>query len=249
VHAEKYGADMMIASFFCNPFYFLDVMSDSLISGIVSGLLVAAFLLICRRFWNGTVIPWFEERVYKDAKIEGEWFSVYPTWQDKREEAILLTRHGHAVTGVITCTNGEDEGEQYDVHGSFRNMILPLVYEAHDRSKTDRGTITLKLTRNAVTLEGKLAYYHDPQDAIDNADVIWFRSKGERVKYIEQVEAHKKSYDDYRKRHAESESARQRLRRQTSPKRGENVASEPESNPKTQSRHEEKPNGESKEAS
>jgi hypothetical protein len=75
-------------------------------------------------FLERILVPWFEERVYKDAQIEGKWFSLYPTTEEHRQETISLTRHGHAVTGTMICTAGFDEGEQYQLSGSFRNLIL-----------------------------------------------------------------------------------------------------------------------------
>ena len=185
-------------------------MLGNLIAGVVSGLFVTVSVFAFRIFWLSKIVPWFEERVYKDAKIEGEWFSLYPMIEGRRQEIISLKRHGHAITGTIICTRSEgDEGEQYDVHGSFRNMILPLIYETHDRSKTDRGTITLKLTQNAKQLTGRIALYSDKEDTILSTDVIWFRSKKRLEAYLADLETlDKATVEEYRQRLAESEKAR-----------------------------------------
>ena len=45
-------------------------MTDNIIIGLVSGLAVTLFALVFRNFWNAIIVPWFEERVYKDVKIE-----------------------------------------------------------------------------------------------------------------------------------------------------------------------------------
>jgi hypothetical protein len=142
------------------------------IVGITSGLVVTLSVVVFRALWISKIVPWFEERVYKDAKIEGEWFSLYPTWSDLRQEMIFLIRHGHEVTGTIMCTKGQDEGEKYDIQGSFRNMILPLIYEVNDRTKTDRGTITLKAVENATRLEGVIGLYSNRTDSIRSSNVV-----------------------------------------------------------------------------
>ena len=152
-------------------------MPENIIAGLISGLFVALFILVFRSIWNRIVVAWFEERIYKDAKIEGKWFSLYPASNGLRQETISLNRHGHAVTGRIICTNGADEGQEYAVQGSFRNLILPLIYENDDSTKTERGTITLKSVENGQRLEGKVASYYDSRDIIVALDVIWFRSK------------------------------------------------------------------------
>ena len=152
-------------------------MTDNIISGLISGLLVTALVFFCRSFWIKTIRPLFEECVYKDAKIEGQWFSLYPTTIDYSQEVITIQRTGHAITGSITTTNGRDRGKDFKIHGSFRNLILAVIYESDDRKRTDRGTISLKLKHNGQKLEGHVSHYADRTDDIDTSEVIWFRDR------------------------------------------------------------------------
>jgi hypothetical protein len=201
-------------------------MLGNLIAGIVSGLFVTLSVFVFRILWKSKIEPWFEERVYKDAKIEGQWLSVYPAMGSdagKRQEIIVLTRRGHAVTGTMTCikNGGRDDGQQYDLYGSFRNMILPLTYETHDRQKTDRGTIALKLTYNAGRFEGSVALYVDATDSIQSTDVVWFRSKKDVETYLHDLETSEKAaLEEYTKRSKEAAEAAQKLKRETAPKQG-----------------------------
>lgn len=184
---------------------------DNLITGLVSGLIVTLLVVVFRAFWERILVPWFEERVYKDAQIEGKWFSLYPMTEEHRQETISLTRHGHAVVGTMICTAGLDEGEQYQLSGSFRNLILPLVYETESKSKTDRGTITLKLVGNAQELRGKLAAYYTPEDTIKATEVIWFRSKTDLDELLTKVVAHEKQLKAIRQSEREAAAAKQKL--------------------------------------
>jgi len=195
-------------------------MLGNFIAGLTSGLFVTLCVVVFRALWISRIVPWFKERVYKDAKIEGEWFSLYPTFGNERQEYVTLKRHGHAVTGTMTCIKGgSDEGQQYDVEGSFRNMILPLTYEAHDRERTDRGTITLRLTRNAKRFDGKIALYKDIDDSIASTDVTWFRSKKDLEEHLAYLETQEKGLlEEYLKRTKELEKVRQKLKKQTAPK-------------------------------
>jgi len=152
-------------------------MTEAVISGLVSGLLVTLFVVVFHAWWVKIIVPWFEDRVYKDARIEGKWLALYPTTIELRQENVSLSRHGHEVKGNIICSTGPDEGEKYSVHGSFRNMILVLIYETSDMAKTDRGTLTLKSVSNADRLEGTLSAYTDDTDSIESVPVIWFRTK------------------------------------------------------------------------
>lgn len=186
-------------------------MIDNLIAGLVSGIIVVLLVLVFRTFWYRVIVPWFEERVYKDAKIEGQWFSLYPTTTDHRQEVITLNRHGHTVSGTMVCTSGDDAGEQYQISGSFRNLILPLVYESESTSKTDRGTITLKLVGNAQQFRGKVAAYYTPRDSVGSTDVIWFRSKAELDELVLRIEARSKQVQEIRQSEQEADAAKRQL--------------------------------------
>ena len=151
-------------------------MQENIIAGLVSGIVVTIFVLVFRHFWNAVIVPWFEDRVYKDVRLEGKWYGFYPTSGDLRQDVIVLKRHGHSIKGKMICAKGEDEGDEYSVTGSFRNMLLPLVYESTDKTKTDRGSITLRCTTNGERLTGKIALYNTYEDTVISASVTWFLS-------------------------------------------------------------------------
>jgi hypothetical protein len=48
----------------------------SLGSGVISGLVASGLLLFFSSFWSSSIVPWYEERIYKDARIEGKWRGV-----------------------------------------------------------------------------------------------------------------------------------------------------------------------------
>lgn len=184
-------------------------MTDNFVAGLVSGLVVTVLVIIFRSIWLKIIVPWFEDRVYKDAHIEGTWFSLYPTLVELREEAITLQRRGHAVTGTMVCVaGGHDEGLQYKVRGSFRNMLLPLVYESKDKAKTDRGSLTLRLVRNANRMEGKIALYHSDTDTVDSWHVVWFRAKDDLERYKKIIISKKEAIDRSRRLEKEASEAR-----------------------------------------
>jgi hypothetical protein len=162
-------------------------MVDNLAAGLFSGVVVSIFVLVFSKFWKAILVPWFEDIVYKDARIEGRWYSLYLNTKELRSESISLNRSGHKVSGTMTCINGDDCGESYEFFGSFRNMILPLCYETKNKSKTDRGTIALKCVSNGQKFVGNAACYLDRKDRIDTIDVMWFRDVVELQSYTEKI--------------------------------------------------------------
>lgn len=166
-------------------------MQDSIIAGLISGLIVTLFIIVFKLLWDYNIVPWFEERIYKDAFIEGTWFSLHPDEYNLRQEIITLKRTGHSITGTMVCVNGKDKGEEYILHGSFKNMILPLIYESSDTSKTDRGNITLKSISNGEILRGKISLYNTGSDNITSGSIIWFRHKEQLDKNINHIKLQK----------------------------------------------------------
>lgn len=178
-------------------------MKDAIAAGLISGAIVTLSVIVFRSFWKSVVVPWFEDRVYKDARIEGKWFSLYPGDQPYRQETIVLERRGHAIRGTMICTNGADEGDSYSLSGSFRNLLLPLIYESSDRSRIDRGTITLRSTDDGRGFSGRLAAYGSQDDEVFSARVVWFRSKDRLDRTVKRMLAKR----DEIERAAEKETA------------------------------------------
>jgi hypothetical protein len=48
----------------------------AILSGIVSGLIATFLALVARIYWSLAIVPWYEERIYRDARIEGKWRST-----------------------------------------------------------------------------------------------------------------------------------------------------------------------------
>lgn len=178
-------------------------MYENIVIGLVSGLVVSFLVLVIGKFWRGVVEPWFEERVYKDLHLEGKWFSLYVETGDYRQEIINLKRHGHAITGTMICKNGADEGEEYSLCGSFRNLLLPMTYESIDKNKSDRGTITLKSSHNGQRLVGEIAMYDTRTDSIDTARILWFRNKDELEKTVTYIKNHRERLQEIREKENE----------------------------------------------
>ncbi|KPZ70356.1 hypothetical protein AN944_02428 [Shewanella sp. P1-14-1] len=175
-------------------------MFENVVSGLVSGLVVSFLVLVVGRFWKGVVEPWIEERVYKDLHVEGKWYSLYVNTGDYRQEAINIKRHGHTINGHMICKTGADDGEEYYICGSFRNLLLPLTYEAADKQKSDRGTITLMSSHNGERFVGEVAMYDTKADSIGTTKVIWFRNRKDLERTVKYIKLHREQLDEIRER-------------------------------------------------
>lgn len=131
-------------------------LAPSVFIGTVTGIIVSVLIWAAQQFAVKVILPWHEDLIYKDAKIEGRW-SAKATIEGADVERIwVITRKGHAITAKVTSTHGPDAGETYLVQGTFKNMVLTGSYENTDRASTDRGTYTLRLVHDGALMEGVL---------------------------------------------------------------------------------------------
>ena len=73
---------------------------DELVIGVVSGLVASFIVFVLHKLYLSVIRPWIEDRVYKDARIEGRWCISYPEMSEV-EEQVTLERSAHKVTGQI----------------------------------------------------------------------------------------------------------------------------------------------------
>lgn len=143
--------------------------------GIVSGLITTFLVVVMRELWLKVIQPWYEERVYKDAKIEGRWRTSYGSIDSK--EIVELQRTGHSISGKITVVEGADQGTVYDMRGTFNNLLLTGSYVPVNRSYLDRGSFTLMLVTNGERLEGHTSYYLDGKHTVVADRYVWDRER------------------------------------------------------------------------
>jgi len=142
------------------------IVLSSLIPGLVGGLLATLLVVALKNFWVKVVEPWYEEKVYQDAHIEGRWKSQYTLDGSVREGTIELKRKAHAVSGTITLLTGPNKGKSFQFQGAFRNLIMTASYASTDKNALDRGTLTLMLVGNGRRLDGFMVAVHSVKLAL-----------------------------------------------------------------------------------
>jgi hypothetical protein len=80
---------------------------DSILIGVVAGLVTTIFVVVFRSIWIKILVPWFENMVYKDAIIEGTWKSSYED-ENYGTEIVMINQPSHKVYGTMTTLSGPD---------------------------------------------------------------------------------------------------------------------------------------------
>ncbi len=146
---------------------------ESIAIGIIAGLVTTFIVVVIQKFWSNAIEPWYEEKIYKDARIEGVWVGTYPDIDLK--EIVTLNRVAHSVTGDVAIVEGPNQGQTYELNGTFKNLILTATYSAKDRQSLDRGSYTLMLKNNGKAMEGHSSFYEDDKGLIETGPCIWKR--------------------------------------------------------------------------
>jgi len=142
---------------------------NSIIIGIISGL-VTTFLVVTFKFlWDKAINPWYERRIYKDIDISGQWIGRYKN-DSYGKELFNITQYAHHIEGNIVTIDGKDKGNIYNFHGVFKNLILTLSYSSANPKNIDRGTLTLKTENNGSKLIGYCSLYDDDNHNIESIE-------------------------------------------------------------------------------
>lgn len=151
----------------------MNLMWEHIIGGAIGGIVATPLCLFFAKIWIEIVRPWYEELLYHDAKIEGNWEGVVDGI-GQRPDIVELKRKGHGVWGTMHVF-GQRAGD-YEFQGSFRNLILSLTYAAIDRAQLNRGSITAMLKDNGQQLIGKCVHYDGTTTAIAAQDYAMKRA-------------------------------------------------------------------------
>ena len=127
--------------------------------GALTGLIVSGIVLTISQFVSKVVLPWYENMVYHDVKIEGQWNGKAHISGADVERVWAISRQGHNIKATVTSTSGPDIGQVFKVMGSFKNLLMTATYVHSDPTNTARGTYTFKLLGDGHKFEGVIAYY------------------------------------------------------------------------------------------
>ena len=135
--------------------------------GVVVGLIVTGLAS-----WIVLNLSWLQSWMDQEwkgqfAKIAGDWVGeeefAYGTPHDKNTYSFHIRRSGYRVLGVMKCLGGvsADVGKDFDIEGSFKDLILRLTWTKRDVGTLESGTLTLKYKEGGKLLGHGLYFEPD----------------------------------------------------------------------------------------
>lgn len=143
--------------------------------GVLSALIATLLIFLGARYWKNVIVPWYEDRVYKDIKIDGEWLTRGKEEGKEFEEVALVMQNAHRVWGSITYKT-QSSVTEYQFEGEFRNLILTARHSVKGKHQLERGTFTLMLRENGRLLKGFYAWYLSEKHDVVSGSYEWRRA-------------------------------------------------------------------------
>jgi hypothetical protein len=85
-------------------------MFQDVVSGAVGGLISTVIIVLFGTIWSKTLIPWFEELVYKAARIEGDWCGEVNYDDGNTEEfEFKILRQSYRIFGSMQSVENRKE--------------------------------------------------------------------------------------------------------------------------------------------
>jgi hypothetical protein len=156
----------------------------SIIVGIFTYLIIQALV----RFFNDTVIPWYQSIIYGGRNIEGTWYGYQAELEGgdyfpekESRSTIYLTQKGNKITGELLLTkqsSGEKCRKLFILNGFFNDNVLILEQEVKDKTNMGIGNSLMKLTEGGEKLKGRHTYISSANwSTIFSIDEVWIRKK------------------------------------------------------------------------
>jgi|GEM_PF-5312655 len=151
---------------------------SEVLQGILSGIFTTGLLWLVNDVYLKIVLPWYKETTYTGAEISDTWESIVTYKNDEKNKLIYQLERSHTkVKGIAKCLEGNEINREWYLNGYFENSILTLTYHCLDKTKIDKGSITLMLINNGSTLEGHINYYSDKDHTIKSVAVEFTRKE------------------------------------------------------------------------
>jgi len=145
---------------------------DSIVLGVISGVLTAAFIFLLKEFWVKILMPWYQSFKYQGADISGSWYAEYSSEDSiKTTYSVTLNQSAHKITGSMQFTFVSPERKfniDYNLSGEYWEGYLSLACRSKDRKVYSHASMFLKLVNGGSGLLGQFCYRNVFEDKVEN---------------------------------------------------------------------------------
>lgn len=156
------------------------IAEETIILGVVSGILASSVLLICSSILKKIVLPWFRDQVYDDQYVDGVWICDTLHQSGNSMEAILdISQKAHLIKGHMTLNkkngNSEIEIKKYILKGEIRDRFLIVHGRNQDRNSLGVHSELLEVIGDGKKMKGTKTWYSVSEQKIESMEVEWVK--------------------------------------------------------------------------
>jgi hypothetical protein len=156
---------------------------DSVVLGVVSGVITAALLYVVSLLVRYHLLPWYRAVNYRGVDISGGW-TAHTIGSDKVKAKfeLLLDQQAHELSGSATIIQGFDLEKPsstviMDVSGSVWEGFITLNMKSRNRARLSYSTSLFRVLNGGIRLQGIYLFRSIKTDEIQAQELVWERSK------------------------------------------------------------------------
>ncbi|NLH43855.1 MAG: hypothetical protein GX448_18610 [Planctomycetes bacterium] len=151
----------------------MEQLGIGVISGIIAGFITSVVLFLITRIWRYHFIPWIEDKIYQDIRVDGSW-SIMDNDDEgeslySQQETLELEQRASRLSGRLILVPKEREKMKprtLRVEGIIRDRFVIISCIPATRRDLGYQVFLGEVSGDGTRLQGQASYYH-----IEDADV------------------------------------------------------------------------------
>jgi len=153
---------------------------ESIIVGIVSGIITAFIIHLLILMFNKIILPWYRELVYSGVEIKGGWKVSSDYGQGNSQVvAINLSQKASSINGkatIVKSSNGKVvETTMMAIVGSIKDRLFNVTLIPIEKKRVGISISLLEVVGNGNIMRGSACWYDSSAAVIKTESTEWRR--------------------------------------------------------------------------
>ena len=149
---------------------------ESLVIGVVSGILTSALIYLLILIFTRIVLPWYRQLMYRGIEVQGEWTSSMHLRPELIQEwSMELKQKADSVSGDLSqskCQDGQIiKTETLRLTGSLKDRFLSGSIHPVEKSRLGICMILLEIVGDGSEMQGCVGWYDIGTKSIMSDDI------------------------------------------------------------------------------
>lgn len=155
--------------------------SESIILGVVSGILTSVVLELLTGFVRKVLIPWYRQLIYKGIDISGDWYSSKTNPSGNVQETVMsIKQRADKVTCSMTIAKKNQKTNQteiktFDFLGGIQDRFVSISGKNVDKQALGIHSELLEIVGDGKIMQGQSIWYSVTNKEIQAGEILWTR--------------------------------------------------------------------------